>query len=178
MKKHHHILHSSEKIQMSLIYKLLQIAAKIYYKLRQLNYSKLWQNFTTNCDNYYKLRQNNTKDVNVLWSTWGTSSLYDLFFSCSFIAWHCCWDLFRYLQAFGSNTLDWFVVLPWSSSPDKGIIILSLSPYLCKLLLAVRSRKSLCLMLTKPPFLLLMLCWMSNLLSHGQNVGRFAISQP
>ena len=62
--KHHHILHSSEKIQMSIIYKLLQIATKIYYKLRQLNYYKLRQNFITNYDNfitnydsYYKLRQ-------------------------------------------------------------------------------------------------------------------------
>ena len=50
MKKHHHILHSSEKIQMSIIYKLLQIATKIYYKLRQLIYYKLRQL-------YYKLRQ-------------------------------------------------------------------------------------------------------------------------
>ena len=71
MKKPHHILHSSEKIQMS-IYKLLQIATKIYYKLRQLNYYKLRQNFIThydsqfitnydnfitNYDSYYKLRQ-------------------------------------------------------------------------------------------------------------------------
>ena len=61
----------------SIIYKLLQIATKIYYKLRQLNYYELRQFYykrrqllqiatsllqittaITNCDNYYKLRQN------------------------------------------------------------------------------------------------------------------------
>ena len=46
MKKYHHILHSSEKIQMSISYKLLQIVTKIYYKLRQVNYYQF----------YYKVR--------------------------------------------------------------------------------------------------------------------------
>ena len=85
MKKHHHIRHSSEKIQMSIIYKLLQSATKSYYKLRQLiitKYDKILlqitaanllqittillqttadvtncDKFITNCDSYYKLRQ-------------------------------------------------------------------------------------------------------------------------
>ena len=117
-------------------------------------------------------------------------------------AWHCCRDLFRYLQVFGSNTLisknacwpllqnpralmsslatfDQFVVFPCRSSPDKdnnfGSISVSLQT--SNTILAVRSRKSLCLILTKRPFLRLMVCWISNLLPHGQNVGRFAISQ-
>ena len=47
----------------------------------------------------------NTKGVNVPWSTWSTHSLYDLFFSCSFIAWHCCRDFVRYLQVSGQIPL-------------------------------------------------------------------------
>ena len=62
------------------IYKLLQIATKIYYKLRQLIYYKLRQFYyklrqllqiatsllqittaITNCDNWYKLRQNKSR---------------------------------------------------------------------------------------------------------------------
>ena len=35
------------------------------------------------------------------------------------------------------------------------------------------SRKSLCLILTKSHFLQFMLCWISNFIPHGQNVGRF-----
>ena len=77
-KKQHDILHSSEKIQISIIYKLLQIATKIYCKLRQQDYYKLRQKFIinqdkillqittanllqilqhTNYDSYYKSRQ-------------------------------------------------------------------------------------------------------------------------
>ena len=55
------------------MYSILQIATKVYYKLRQLIYYKLrqifitncdsffitnWDKIITNCDSYYKLRQN------------------------------------------------------------------------------------------------------------------------
>lgn len=149
----------------------------------------------------------NTKGVNVQWSTLTTRWLYDLFFSGSFIAWNSCRDLFRYLQVFiqvfRSNTLrsknacrplsqnplalmsslslfDRFVVLLWSFSPDRGnnfdSIFVSLQP--SDTIFAVRARKLLCLMLTKPPFSQLMLCWILNLLYHKQNVGKLVISQP
>ena len=57
-------------------------------------------------------------------------------------------------------SFDRFVFLLCSSSPDKGNNFgsISQSSQTSGTIRAVRSRKSLCLMLTKPLFLQLMLC--------------------
>ena len=62
------------------------------------------------------------------------------------------------------------------------VIISALSLYLCELLILFLQLDHVncyiwCSQNHKPPFLQLMLCWISNLLPHGQNVGRFVISQ-
>lgn len=112
-----------------------------------------------------------------------TRLLHDLFLSCSLIALQYCRDLFRYPQTLGSNILisknacwpssqnphalmlslasfDRFAFLLWSSFPDRsnssGSIPVSLQTP--DIRFAVRSHKSLWLMLTEPSFLQFMLC--------------------
>ena len=66
-----------------------------------------------------------------------------------------------------------------SSSPENGVSLglVSVPFYTSDIIFAVRSRKS-CRMDIKPPFLQLILYWISNLLPQGQDVGRLLISQP
>ena len=139
--------------------------------------------------------------VNVPWSICSILSQYALFFPFTFITWHFCRDLLRYRQALGSNTLksksachplsqklrartsslaslDLFVVRLLRSFPLYGtgfgstLVLLHTSDNI----LAVRSYKSLCLMVTKLPFLQLLLCCISNLLPLP--LPNFEISQP
>ena len=71
-----------------------------------------------------------------------------------------------------------FDVLPCSSSPDNGVNLGSFSVSLhTSDIFAARFHKSLCRMDIKPPFLQLLLCWVSNLLPQGQVVHRLIISQ-
>ena len=92
----------------------------------------------------------------------------------------CCprsqklWVLISSLASF-----ELFNVLPCSSSPDYGISLDSILVQLhtSDIIFAVRRRKSLCRIYIKQPFLQLILCWISNLLSQGQDVGRLLISQ-
>ena len=58
------------------------------------------------------------------------------------------------------------------------LALISVSLYSSDIIFAVRSRKWLCRMDMKPPFLQLILCWILNLLPQGQNVGRLLISLP
>ena len=65
----------------------------------------------------------------------------------------------------------------WSSSSDNGVSLdlIVVSLLTSGVIFAVRTRKSLCRMYRKPPFLQLLLCWISNLLQQGQDVGRLYV---
>ena len=67
-------------------------------------------------------------------------------------------------------------VLSCSSFPDNGVSLGSISVSL-HIIFGVRSHKLLCRMDLKPPFLRLILCWISNLLRQGR-LGILLISQP
>ena len=74
-------------------------------------------------------------------------------------------------------SFELFDVLPWSSSPDNGVSLdlIVVSLHTSDIIFTVRSRKSLCCIYRKPPFLQLLLCWISNLLPQGQDFGRLYV---
>ena len=74
-------------------------------------------------------------------------------------------------------SFELFDVLPWSSTPDNGVSLdlILVSLHTSYIIFAVRFRKSLCRMYRKPPFLQIMSCSISNLLSQGQDVGRLYV---
>ena len=86
------------------------------------------------------------------------------------------------------NLESWHLPLPrlncltfyLNISPDNGVSLgsISVSLHTSDITFAVRSRISLCRIYIKPPFLQLILCWISNLLPQGQDVGRLLFSQP
>ena len=126
--------------------------------------------------------------VKLPWSVSKTLSLYWRFFSFSLLMWHWGSALLRYRFAFGSNTLtsknacwpltenplDFISTLALllalavrfsNVSPVTGSSFDSISTCLHTSAgrFAVKSWRSLCLIVTNPPFLQLIECWMSTL---------------
>ena len=74
-------------------------------------------------------------------------------------------------------SFELFDVHPWSSTPDNGVSLdlILVSLHTSYIIFAVRFRKSLCRMYRKPPFLQIMSCSISSLLSQGQDVSRLYV---